>query len=36
VEIKIADIVDNLSDCLSVQAPSLIERYNKSLKILLE
>jgi len=34
-EIKIADIVDNLSDTLCVQPISMIERYNKSLKLLL-
>ena len=33
-EIKIADIVDNLSDCLSIQPDSMIKRHNKSLKIL--
>ena len=34
-EIKIADIVDNLSDTLAVQPKSMIKRYNKSLEILL-
>lgn len=34
--IKIADIVDNLSDTISVQPQSMIDRYNKSLKILIE
>ncbi len=34
-EIKIADIIDNLSDTLSVQPQFLIDRYNKSLKLLL-
>lgn len=33
-EIKIADIVDNLSDTISVQKQSMIDRYNKSLEIL--
>ena len=33
--IKMADIVDNLSDALSVQPESLIKRYNQSLKILI-
>jgi len=35
-KIKIADIVDNLSDSLSVQPKSMIERYNKSLEILIK
>lgn len=35
IEIKIADIVDNLSDTISVQQPSMIKRYDKSLKMLL-
>lgn len=34
IEIKIADIVDNLSDTLCVQQKSMIDRYNKSLLIL--
>lgn len=34
-EIKIADIVDNLSDCISIQPQSRIDRYNRALKILL-
>jgi (p)ppGpp synthase/HD superfamily hydrolase len=34
-EIKIADIVDNLSDCLTIQPASMIKRYNKSLDILI-
>ena len=33
-EIKIADIVDNLSDTISIQPQSMIDRYNKSLDIL--
>jgi len=36
VEIKISDIVDNLSDTISIQPPSMIKRYDKSLKILLD
>ena len=35
VEIKIVDIIDNLSDTASVQPDSMIKRYNKSLRILL-
>lgn len=35
IEIKIADIVDNLSDNLCVCQHSMAERYRKSLKILL-
>lgn len=35
IEIKIADIIDNLSDCLSVQPSGMIKRYNKSLDILI-
>lgn len=34
-EIKIADIIDNLSDTICVQPQSMIDRYNKSLKILI-
>lgn len=34
-EIKIADIVDNLSDTISICETSMADRYNKSLKILL-
>ena len=34
-EIKVADIVDNLSDTLSIQPERLIHRYNKSLELLL-
>ena len=34
-EIKIADIVDNLSDCSTIQPASMIKRYNKSLDILI-
>lgn len=35
VEIKIADIVDNLSDTLSIHQESMIKRYSEALKILL-
>jgi len=35
-EIKIADIVDNLSDTLSVISESMLERYIKSLNILIK
>lgn len=35
VEIKIVDIVDNLSDTISVPPSSMIDRYNKSLEILI-
>jgi len=35
VQIKIADIVDNLSDTLAVCPKSMVDRYNKSLNILL-
>lgn len=35
-EIKIADIIDNLSDTICIQPKSMIDRYNKSLKILIE
>ena len=34
-EIKIADIVDNLSDCLTVPSEGMVKRYNKSLDILI-
>lgn len=34
-EIKIADIIDNLSDCLTVPSEGMIKRYNKSLDILI-
>jgi len=34
-EIKIVDIVDNLSDTLCVVSDSMAERYDKSLKILI-
>ena len=36
IEIKIADIVDNLTDTLSVQPESMIKRYKKSLEILIK
>lgn len=35
IEIKIADIVDNLSDTISIQPMTFLYRYNKSLKILI-
>jgi len=35
-EIKIADIMDNLSDTICVVEKSMADRYNKSLKILLK
>lgn len=35
IEIKIADIIDNLSDTLTVCEKSMADRYNKSLKILI-
>ncbi len=35
IEIKIADIIDNLSDTLKVCEQSMVDRYNKSLKILI-
>jgi (p)ppGpp synthase/HD superfamily hydrolase len=34
-EIKIADIIDNLSDTISIISPSMLERYVKSLDILI-
>jgi hypothetical protein len=34
-KIKVADIVDNLSDTISVISESMLERYTKSLDILL-
>jgi len=35
-EIKIADIVDNLSDTISIISPSMIDRYVKALNILIK
>ena len=35
IEIKIVDVIDNLSDTLCVQPESMIERYDKTLKILI-
>jgi len=35
IEIKIADMIDNLSDTLSIQPISMINRYNKTLKMLI-
>lgn len=36
VEVKIADIIDNLSDTIIVCPKSMADRYNKSLKMLIE
>jgi len=35
VQIKIADVVDNLSDTISIQPKSMTERYDKTLKMLI-
>lgn len=35
IEIKVADIIDNLSDAITVVQTSMCDRYNKSLQILL-
>ena len=35
IEVKIHDLVDNLSDTLCIQPQSMIDRYEKALKILI-
>ena len=35
VKIKIADVIDNLSDATSEEKPSMIERYKKTLDLLI-
>jgi len=36
VDIKIADIIDNLTDTIIIVPPSMVERYEKSLEILID